>query len=412
MTAKVGPKPGRDKRGLSDLALFGGAPAFKEQLHVGRPNILNRDHLLERLNDLLDRRWLTNRGPYVQEFERRIADILGVGHCVAVCNGTIGLQIIIRAAGLTGEVIVPSMTFVATAHALQWLGITPVFADIDPQTHNMDPKRVEELITDRTTGIIGVHLWGRPCDVASLSALARRYNLTLIFDAAHAFACSHNARMIGGFGCTEVFSFHATKFLNALEGGVVTTNNDELAEKIRLMSDFGFSDHDRVVCIGTNGKMNEVSAAVGLTMLEDLDGLIAVNRRIYRHYQQSLAAIPGVRLMKYDDGEKCNYQYIVVEVDENVTHATRDQLMEILWAENILARRYFYPGCHRMEPYCSCNPQGAVMLPETEKLLNRVLCLPTGTAVSPEDVSRICRIIGMVVAHGPDVRARIPKERK
>jgi len=395
------------KTRLSELAISGDTPAFAEKLHVGRPNIGDRQRLIERINDLLDRRWLTNNGPYVQEFERRIADMIGVRHCVAVCNGTVGLQIAIRAAGLNGEAIVPSMTFIATAHALLWQGITPVFCDIDPESHNIDPVRVEEMITPRTSGIIGVHVWGRPCDVESLAEIARRRKLKLLFDAAHAFGCSYQGRMIGGFGDAEVFSFHATKFLNTFEGGAVVTDDDDLAVKVRLMKNFGFADYDNVICIGTNGKMNEVSAAMGLTSLESLDELIAINYRNYKQYQHELAGIPGLRMVTYDETEKCNYQYIILEIDEAVTQVRRDQLIDILWAENILARRYFYPGCHRMEPYRSYFPHVGLLLPHTERLVTRVLSLPTGTTVGEDEISQICGILRLVVENGSEVRRRM-----
>src|SRR3954453_12703753 len=172
---------------LNDLAIFGGTPAFSEKLHVGRPNIGDRDRLTERVNRILDSRWLTNGGPYEKEFEQRIANLVDVKHCVAMCNATVALEIAIRALGMTGEVIVPSFTFVATPHALQWQEITPVFCDIDPRTHNLDPRQVEKMITPRTTGIIGVHVWGRACDVDALEAIAARHKLKLLFDAAHAF---------------------------------------------------------------------------------------------------------------------------------------------------------------------------------------------------------------------------------
>jgi dTDP-4-amino-4,6-dideoxygalactose transaminase len=395
------------KISLEELAIFGGTPAFQEMLHVGRPNIGNRERLLGRINDLLDRRWLTNHGPYVHEFEQRIADMTGVKHCIAMCNATVALEIAIRAAGLAGEVIVPSMTFIATAHALQWQEITPVFCDVDPKTHNLDPGCVEELITPRTTGIIGVHLWGRPCDVEALAEIARRQNLKLLYDAAHAFGCSHKGRMIGSFGNAEVFSFHATKFFNTLEGGAVVTNDDDLAAKMRLMKNFGFAGLDNVIYIGTNGKMNEVSAAMGLTSLESLDEFIAVNHRNYKQYQHELAGIPGVRLVTHDETEKCNYQYIVLEVDVAVTLVSRNQLVDILWAENVAARRYFYPGCHRMEPYRSYFPHAGLLLPETEKVVERVLVLPSGTAVGPDEISQVCQIIRVAVMNAEDVQERM-----
>jgi dTDP-4-amino-4,6-dideoxygalactose transaminase len=395
------------KRTIDDLALLGGAPAFAEKLHVGRPNIGDRDRLMTRLNSMLDRRWLTNSGPYEQEFERRLAETVGVRHCIAICNATVALEIAIRALGLKGEVIVPSFTFIATAHALQWQEIRPVFCDVDPATHTLDPRRIEELITPRTTGIIGVHLWGRACDIAGLSEIAERRGLRLLFDAAHAFGCSYDGRMIGRFGDAEVFSFHATKFLNAFEGGAVATNDDQLAAKIRLMKNFGFAGYDQVVYIGTNGKMTEASAAMGLTSLESLDEFVSVNRRNYGLYREVLGGIPGISLLPYDEHERGNYQYVIVEVDRAAASLPRDLLLEILHAENVIARRYFYPGCHRMEPYRSHFPQASLLLPQTEYLAARVLALPTGTAVGPSEISTIGEIIRFCVARGSEVRDRL-----
>src|SRR5438477_2059759 len=252
----------------NNLALLGGAPAFADKVHVGRPNIGDRARLLERINTMLDTRWLSNGGPFVKEFEERIAGEAGVKHCIAMSNATVALEIAIRALDLKGEVIVPSFTFVATAHALQWQRITPVFCDIDLGTHNIDPQKIEQLITPRTSGILAVHLWGRPCQIRELEELADKHNLKLLFDAAHGFGCSYRGQKIGGFGHVEVFSFHATKFVNSGEGGAVVTNDDSLADRIRLMKNFGFADYDTVIYIGTNGKMNELSAALGLTNLE------------------------------------------------------------------------------------------------------------------------------------------------
>jgi dTDP-4-amino-4,6-dideoxygalactose transaminase len=395
------------KQKTEDLALFGAPPAFTEKLHVGRPNTGNRQQLLQRINDILDRRWLTNSGPYVQEFEHKIATMLGVKHCIAMCNGTVALEIAIRAVGLTGEVIVPSMTFIATAHALQWQEITPVFCDIDPLTHNLDPKRIEAMITPRTSGIIGVHVWGRPCYVEELAEIANRRQLKLLYDAAHAFGCSHKGQMIGNFGEAEVLSFHATKFFHTFEGGAVVTNNDDLAAKIRLMKNFGFTGYDNVVYIGTNGKMNEISAAMGLTLLESLDELVSANYDNYKQYQQELANIPGIRLTTYDETERCNYQYIVLEIEEAITSVSRDQLVDILQAENVAARRYFYPGCHQMEPYRSYFPHAGLLLPETEKLVKRLLSLPTGTTIDAPEISQICQIIRLVVEYGAEVQERL-----
>lgn len=391
------------KRSWRDLAIFGGEPAFAEKLHVGRPNIGDQDGLLERIEDILRRRWFSNNGPCVVEFEQRICDLLKVRHCIAVCNGTVGLEIAIRALDLRGEVIVPSFTFIATAHAVRWLGLTPVFCDVDCRTHNIDPVDVERRITPRTAAILGVHLWGRPCDVTRLEAIARRHGIPLLLDAAHAFACSRGGRMIGNFGSLEVFSFHATKFLHTLEGGAIATNDDLIAARLRAIRNFGFAGHDESVELGTNGKMNEVSAAMGLTGLESLQEFIATNHDNYRSYQSGLAGLPGIKCVRFGERERSNYQYVVVEIDDDDAPLTRDQMMGVLHAENVLARRYFYPGCHHMEPYRSAIPDPEQRLPVTEILSNRVLVLPTGTAVTREHIARICEIVRLAIANSKEV---------
>jgi dTDP-4-amino-4,6-dideoxygalactose transaminase len=391
------------KRIVDDLALFGGPPALTEPLHVGRPNIGSRAAFDARVDGIFERRWLTNHGPLVLELEQRIADFVGVPYCIATCNATVALEIAIRAAGLTEEVLVPAFTFVATAHALEWLGLTPIFCDVDPRTHNIDPADAERRITDRTSGLIGVHVWGRPCPVEALDALARRRRLTLLYDAAHAFACTVNGRMIGRYGLAEVFSFHATKFFNTFEGGAIVTSDRDFAARARLMSNFGFTGYDQVDEVGTNGKMTEVAAAMGLTSFDALDGFVEVNHRNYNAYRARLAPLPGLHLAAYDDRERCNYQYVVVEVDAARTGISRDVLYRALWAENVRARRYFHPACHRMAPY---RTRGLDRLPETERLTGRVLSLPTGTAVSEAEIAQVAGLLEFLLAHGPEIEAR------
>jgi len=399
-----------EKTKVGDLAVFGGRPAFDEPLHVGRPNVGNRERLLARINDALDRRWLTNSGPFVRELEERIEAMLGVRHCIAMCNGTVALEIAIRASGMTGEVIVPSMTFVATAHALQWQQIKPVFCDIEEGSYNIDPDAVERAITSKTTGIVAVHLWGRPCKVARLGEIARRRRLKLIYDSAHAFHCEAEGHMIGNFGDAEVFSFHATKFFNTFEGGAVVTNDDALAETIRYTKNFGFAGYDRVDHVGTNGKMSEISAAMGLAGLEEIGSVIAHNRENYDRYRAGLCKIDGIRLVAYEASPASNYQYIVVDVDAAVLRINRDQIAQILWAENVRARRYFYPGCHRMEPYRTLYPDAARSLPRTERAVERTLTLPTGTAVSDLEIARVCDLLRFVVENGAESAERMSAE--
>lgn len=379
-----------------DLAINGAPPAFAEQLHVGRPNIGSRDLLMKYIDDILDRRWLTNDGPMVHRLEQRVAELHGVKHCVAMCNGTVALEIAIRALGLEGEVIIPSYTFIATAHALHWQGITPVFADIDPSTHNLDPVAVRRMITPRTTGIIAVHLWGRGAPVEALQSIADEHGLKLMFDAAHAFGCSYKGEMISNFGACEVLSFHATKFFNTFEGGAVVTNDDELAKRMRLMRNFGFAGFDNVIHPGVNGKMIEVAAAMGLVNLEAIDDVIAINRRNHHAYREALSGLPGISLLAFDEAESNNYQYVVMEVGD-ACGVSRDHIVNSLHAENIRVRKYFWPGCHRMLPYRELYPHAGLLLPNTQLVADRVVVLPTGTAMDGAMINTVAAVIRVLV---------------
>ncbi len=381
---------------LQDLAINGAEPAFDQILHVGRPNIGNHETFLNFTREILERHWLSNNGPIVQEFEQRIADYHKVKHCIAMCNGTISLEIAIRALGLEGEVIIPSYTFIATAHALNWQAITPVFADIDPDTHTLDPDAVRSMITPRTSGIIGVHLWGRAAQIEALQTIADEYGLKLMFDAAHVFACSYKGTMIGQFGACEVLSFHATKFFNTFEGGAVLTNDDELAETVRLMRNFGFSGMDNVIHPGTNGKMIEIAAAMGIVNLDAIDSMIEANRRNYYAYRDELSDLPGIKLLSFDESEHNNYQYIVIEIDEKCS-ASRDDIFQCLHAENIHARKYFWPGCHKMKPYKELYPHAGLMLPNTEQVASRVILLPTGTTIDTNMIRTVVTIIRVLL---------------
>ena len=396
---------------MEKLAITGGPPRFSHPLHVGRPNLCDKQRLYERIDGILERRWLTNDGPVVREFEQKLAETTGVKHCITMCNATVALEIAIRALGFRGEVIVPSYTFVATAHALQWQEITPIFADIDPSSYNLDPGCLDRLITPRTTGIIGVHVFGRPCNTQAIETIARRHGLKVMYDAAHALGCSHENKMIGGFGECEVLSFHATKFLNSFEGGAIVTNNDELADKVRLMRNFGFAGYDHVIYLGINGKMTEVCAAMGLTSLEGIENLIRLNRENYEEYRSQLQGIPGLTLIDYSTIEKRNFHYIVLEINDRQSPLNRDELVEVLHAENVLARKYFWPGCHRMEPYRSLFPNAYLLLPNTELRSAQVMVLPTSQAVSKCDIAAICDILKAALAQATVVRRILGRKR-
>jgi dTDP-4-amino-4,6-dideoxyglucose len=363
------------------------SPAFAVPLRVGTPNIGDRHAFWVRMNAAFDRGRLTNGGPLMEEFEQRVALIAGTRHAVATSNATTALQLAIRAAGLTGEVIVPSLTFAATAHAVSWLGLDPVFCDVDPATGQIDPGHAESLVTSATSGIMAVHLWGRTAPVAALEDLAARRRLALLFDSAHAFACTHAGRPVGTGGAGEVFSFHSTKFVNAFEGGALVTDDDALAARVRSMRNFGLVGEDEVAYVGINGKMSEPSAAMGLTSLDSLDTFVARNEANYRAYVAGLDGTPGVRLIPFDEQERNNFQYVVLQVLPEASR-DRDGLLAVLERENVIARRYFRPGCHEMAPY-----RRSIRLPHSETLAATVLALPTGMQVREPGVAQVCRII-------------------
>lgn len=346
-------------------------------LHVGEPNLPDFDDFCDRLRTIWIAKRLTNDGPMVRELETRIAQMLDVKNCVCVANGTLGLEIVVRALGLVGEVIVPSWTFPATAHAIELAGLTPVFADV--KGHHLDPESVETVIHDKTCAIMHVHTWGQAGAIDRLRELARRNRLALICDAAHAFLCTHNENLIGPLGNAEVFSFHATKFFSTVEGGAITTNDDALAEMCRMMRNFGFAGYDSVRCVGTNAKMSEVHAAFGLTMLDCINDVRERNFGTYHTYLEFL----GDAMVRYDPVEQSNFQYVVVEMNN------RDAVLGTLWNMGVRARKYFFPGVHRMFPYSI----KMVDLPVTDELARRTLCLPTGQSVTKDDVAKICHVI-------------------
>jgi dTDP-4-amino-4,6-dideoxygalactose transaminase len=389
------------KAEVTDLAILGGPQAFDRPLHVGRPNAVAQDLLLERLSRVLDSHILANFGPMALEFEERVREYVGVEHALSTPSATVGLEVLVRALGLQGEVIVPSFTFPATANALAWMGIRPVFCDIDPDTMTIDPRMAARLVGPRTSAILGVHLWGRICDTESLEIIGREAHIPIIYDAAHALGCSRGGRLAGSHGTAEVLSFHATKAVNAFEGGVICTNDDGLARTIRTLQNHGITGPDEAALVGTNGKMHEASAAMGLTSLEALDRVFAVNRANFAEYARCLGGLAGVSLVMPDETSEWNAHYVVVRVDPKAS-LTRDQLMRVLQADGVLARRYYYPGCHRLGAYAD-QPGGHAPMPVTEALAEEVLVLPTGTQMEPGAVANVCGLIRIALANGEQI---------
>jgi len=386
---------------------MGGKPAFSKKLHVNLPIIGNREVFLSHVNSMLDSIQFTNNGLLVQELSKKLAEYLQVKHCVLTNNGTSAMSLLIKALELSGEVILPSFTFISTAHTLNWQGITPVFSDIDPKSWNIDCDHCESLITNNTTAIIATHLWGRSCNIERLKDIAERHKIHLLFDAAHAFGCSSKGEMIGRFGSAEVFSFHATKVFQTFEGGAITTNDSVLAERLEEMRNFGFTGFDQVSRLGTNAKMTEVCAAMGLSNIGSIEHLIHANRNVYQSYQNCLKNFAGIKLLEYDPLESNNYHYIVLEVDEERIGLSRDELLKILHNENIIARRYFYPGNHKMEPYNSLYPEVDFDLPVTNSIASKVLLLPGGSGVSEAQITKICSLLDMILKNPETLRRQL-----
>jgi dTDP-4-amino-4,6-dideoxygalactose transaminase len=390
----------KTKSDIRDLAFFGGSPCFAEPIHVGRPSLNDPEPFLRRFEQMLATHRFTNNGPFVEEFEESIATLTGARFCVATCNATSALQLLVRALDLSGQIVMPSFTFIATAHAFAWLGLEPVFCDIEAETHSIDPGAVELAIGPRCSAIVGVHTWGIPCDIVRLQQIAHDRKLVLILDAAHAFGCTYQQRPIGSFGNATVFSFHATKVIHSFEGGAITTDSRELAGKLRLMRDFGFAGMDDVRCVGTNAKMSELHAAAGMASLATMEATIRANRRCFEKYHSLVKFIPGAKLLDVAQRGESNYQYLVLEMQPPHPWIGRDLLLRMLHAEGVLARRYFFPGCHRCVPYAA-SPHGP--LPATEELLERVIVLPTGPSIDDATIEVIVDLMRFIVERSDEI---------
>ena len=375
-------------------------PWFSKLLVVGRPNIGDKATFNRYLDTIWDSRVFTNNGPLVQKFEAELRKFLDVKHVVVFVNGTVALETLFTSLPARGDILVPSFTFVATVHAILRAGHTPVFCDIDPVTLCVNASTVEKRVTEKTVAIVGVHLYGAVCDVDRLETLAKQRDIPLFFDAAHAFGCSFKGTKVGSFGKAEVMSFHATKFFHSIEGGAVTTNDPQLASTVARIRSYGMTgqlDEDRTpihASWGTNGKMSEVCAAMGLTNLVHLDRNLQVNKRNMRLYAEALSGIPGVDLYDLTHASfQSNCQYIVIRVNSAKFGMTRRELAQILAAENVASRPYFFPAVHQLAPYATLYPSSCLDLQITEKVSTEVLCLPSGETVDGQIIADIANLI-------------------
>lgn len=342
---------------------------------------------LEEVNEFMKGIWatgvMTHNGPLVQRFEKECADFLGVPNLVSCVNGTIALQMAIRALRLKGEIITTPFTFIATINSILWEGCTPIFVDIDPETLCIDPKKIEEKITYHTVGIMPVHVFGNCCDIDAIDAIAKKHNLKVIYDACHSVGVNYKGKSVFNYGDISVTSFHATKMLNTTEGGGCFTQNKEFDEKLRRIRFFGFENHADIVEDGTNGKMTEVHAAVGLANLKYLEAALEDRKKKYALYKDGLSADKTLSFQRINEG--CNYSYFpVIFKDEE----TALKVMAALNAEHIFPRRYFYPSVNKFTKLVPYTP-----MPVSEDIASRILCLPLYFTLSEDDIQRIIKIV-------------------
>ncbi len=366
---------------------------FGEPVYVTRPLLPSLASLERRLGDIWQAQWLTNGGEQHVQLERALAGHLGVEQLSLFNNGTIALLAAVRALGLAGEVITTPFTFPATPHVLAWAGITPVFADIDPVRLTLDPARVDALITSQTTAILGVHVYGVPCDVDALADLAERRGLRLLFDAAHAFGVRVNGRGIGTFGDATMFSFHATKLFHTAEGGAIACADPSLRHRIDRLKNFGIADQETVECVGLNGKMNELQAALGLEVLACMEPEVDNRRSILSMYRRRLSDVHGITLMPELAGVESSYQYCAIRIDSEAFGASRDDVHRTLKSYNVFARKYFYPLCSDYDCYRGLPSANPACLPVARAAASQVLCLPLYGSLDPSTVDTICDIV-------------------
>lgn len=373
---------------------------FDKPILVTRPFLPPLDEFTEGIKEIWDSYWLTNNGPIVQRFSRELSNYHETENVCLFNNGTLALQIGLQGMGITGEVITTPFTFVATSHALYWNKIRPVFVDIDPDHYTLDPGAVEAAITPWTTAILAVHVYGFPCNLNALADIARRHRLALIYDAAHAFGVSVGGRPISHFGDMSMFSFHATKLFHSIEGGMLTFRDPGLKEAFDYLKNFGFKNEVEVVMPGTNAKMNEMQALMGMLVLKQLDHLIERSRRIDAAYRECLKDVPGIRFPPpLPAGVDYNFIFQPVEIDAEQFGMSRDALYEALKTYNIFSRRYFYPLLCDFPCYRNTTLKDPLLT--ARRISARILCLPIYPDLAVEDVVRICECIACLQGEVP-----------
>lgn len=370
---------------------------FKEPILITRPLLPDIGEMTQMLEAIWKSNQLSNNGKMVKQLERELCSYLGSNRLSVFSNGTAALQVACKTLRLSGEVITTPFTFAATIHALAWNNIKPVFCDIEEDTFNINPDKIEELITQDTTAILPVHVFGNPCKVEKIQHIADKYGLKVLYDAAHAFGVDIDGKPIASFGDISMFSFHATKIFHTIEGGALTFKDPYLKERADSLRNFGIRDNDNVMEPGTNGKLNEVQAAVGILLLTKVQAEIEKRKERTQQYRQLLEGVRGIKVNKDMEGVKHNYPYFVIRIDETEFGMSRDDVYRKLKEYNVIARRYFYPLCSNFQCYRDIPSAAEERLPIANKAADTVLALPLHGRLEPDYVEKICDIIKEIV---------------
>lgn len=364
-----------------------------EKILVTRSSMPELDEYVEEIKGLFESHWLTNMGVKHNELEERLAEYLKVRNILLFSNGHMALELLIQAMGLTGEVITTPFTFASTTHAIVRNGLTPVFCDVNPEDYTIDVNQIEALITEKTSAILPVHVYGHLCDVEAMEAIAKKHNLKVIYDAAHTFGVTYKGQGVATFGNASIFSFHATKVFNSIEGGAVCFNSSEngLREKLFGIKNFGIWDEELIKDVGANAKMNEFQAAMGLCNLRHIERELDKRKKVVEHYNQRLSGVKGIRISGEQKDVKPNYAYYPVMIEPEVFGKSRDDIYELLKVNEIYARKYFYPLTNTFDCYKGRFDMGDT--PVALDLSKKVLTLPLYADLRIDQVDRICDII-------------------
>jgi dTDP-4-amino-4,6-dideoxygalactose transaminase len=360
---------------------------------VTSPLLPSLEELEPLLKDIWERKWLTNNGYYHKQLETALAEYLGVEYISLFTNGTLPLITALQAMRITGEVITTPYSFVATTHSIWWNGLTPVFVDVDLATGNLDPQKIEEAITPKTTAIMPVHVYGNPCDIDAIQEIADRYGLAVIYDAAHAFNVKLNGKTILDAGDMNTLSFHATKTYNTVEGGALICHDARTKKRIDYLKNFGFAGETTVVAPGINSKMDEIRSAYGLCNLKRIDNAIAARKNVAQKYRTALANVSGISMFAERPDVTYNYSYFPIFVNENEYGMSRDALYEKMKSQNVLGRRYFYPLISDFAIYRGLPSASKANLPVATRMADEVICLPMHAGLTEDDIARVLACI-------------------